>query len=315
MRQLHLIKHTQATLRIFLSMNATNNIQPFSADDFANALAEHNYEFAVGQTVKGKVVSVESSGIYVDIGAKSLGFLPIEEATLSSSAHSNEAFTIGNEHEFLIISSQNADGEVKLSVRRLLFKQAWETLRTYQANSTVFETKVIGTNTGGVIVDSVGLRGFVPRSHLTDTTDLAKLIGKVLPVLVLEADETRKKLVLSNRQAAKLAAMTQLAKGQLITGKITNIRPFGAFVEFSGVSGLLHVKEMSQKSISDPTRLFQLNDIIKAVVVDIDESRNRIALSTKILELHAGEILDNSAQVFAEAEERLEKNISKLWEA
>ena len=296
-------------------MNATTNIQPFSADDFANALAEHNYEFAVGQTVKGKVVSVESSGIYVDIGAKSLGFLPIEEATLSGSSRSNDAFPIGNEYEFLIISSQNADGEVKLSVRRLLFKQAWQTLRDYQAESKVFETKVIGTNTGGVIVDSVGLRGFVPRSHLADSSDMPKLIGKFLPVMVLEADETRKKLVLSNRQAAKLAAMNQLAKGQLVTGKITNIRPFGVFVEFSGVSGLLHVKEMSQKPVNDPTRVFQLNDMIKAVVIDIDESRNRIALSTKILELHAGEMLDNSAQVFAEADERLEKNISKLWEA
>jgi len=296
-------------------MNATTNIQPFSADDFANALAEHNYEFAVGQTVKGKVVSVESSGIYVDIGAKSLGFLPIEEATLSGSSRSNDAFPIGNEYEFLIISSQNADGEVKLSVRRLLFKQAWQTLRDYQAESKVFETKVIGTNTGGVIVDSVGLRGFVPRSHLADSSDMPKLIGKFLPVMVLEADETRKKLVLSNRQAAKLAAMTQIAKGQLVTGKVTNIRPFGAFVEFSGLSGLLHVKEMSQKPVSDPTRVFQLNDMIKAVIIDVDESRNRIALSTKILELHAGEMLDNSAQVFAEADERLEKNISKLWEA
>jgi small subunit ribosomal protein S1 len=296
-------------------MNATTNIQPFSADDFANALAEHNYEFAVGQTVKGKVVSVESSGLYVDIGAKSLGFLPIEEATLSGSSRSNDAFPIGNEYEFLIISSQNADGEVKLSVRRLLFKQAWQTLRDYQAESKVFETKVIGTNTGGVIVDSVGLRGFVPRSHLADSSDMPKLIGKFLPVMVLEADETRKKLVLSNRQAAKLAAMTQIAKGQLVTGKVTNIRPFGAFVEFSGLSGLLHVKEMSQKPVSDPTRVFQLNDMIKAVIIDVDESRNRIALSTKILELHAGEMLDNSAQVFAEAEERLEKNISKLWEA
>jgi small subunit ribosomal protein S1 len=296
-------------------MNATTNIQPFSADDFANALAEHNYEFAVGQTVKGKVVSVESSGIYVDIGAKSLGFLPIEEATLSGSSRSNDAFPIGNEYEFLIISSQNADGEVKLSVRRLLFKQAWQTLRDYQAESKVFETKVIGTNTGGVIVDSVGLRGFVPRSHLADSSDMPKLIGKFLPVMVLEADETRKKLVLSNRQAAKLAAMTQIAKGQLVTGKVTNIRPFGAFVEFSGLSGLLHVKEMSQKPVSDPTRVFQLNDMIKAVIIDVDESRNRIALSTKILELHAGEMLDNSAQVFAEAEERLEKNISKLWES
>ena len=72
---------------------------------------------------------------------------------------------------------------------------------------------------------------------------------------------------------------------------------------------------MSQKSVGDPTRLFQLNNMIKAVVIDIDESRNRIALSTKILELHAGEMLDNSAQVFEEAEDRLEKNISKLWEA
>ena len=296
-------------------MNATTNIQPFSADDFANALAEHNYEFAVGQTVKGKVVSVESSGIYVDIGAKSLGFLPIEEATLSGSSRSNDAFPIGNEYEFLIISSQNADGEVKLSVRRLLFKQAWQTLRDYQAESKVFETKVIGTNTGGVIVDSVGLRGFVPRSHLADSSDMPKLIGKFLPVMVLEADETRKKLVLSNRQAAKLAAMTQIAEGQLVTGKVTNIRPFGAFVEFSGLSGLLHVKEMSQKPVSDPTRVFQLNDMIKAVIIDVDESRNRIALSTKILELHAGEMLDNSAQVFAEADERLEKNISKLWES
>jgi small subunit ribosomal protein S1 len=296
-------------------MNATTNIQPFSADDFANALAEHNYEFAVGQTVKGKVVSVESSGIYVDIGAKSLGFLPIEEATLSGSSRSNDAFPIGNEYEFLIISSQNADGEVKLSVRRLLFKQAWQTLRDYQAESKVFETKVIGTNTGGVIVDSVGLRGFVPRSHLADSSDMPKLIGKFLPVMVLEADETRKKLVLSNRQAAKLAAMTKIAKGQLVTGKVTNIRPFGAFVEFSGLSGLLHVKEMSQKPVSDPTRVFQLNDMIKAVIIDVDESRNRIALSTKILELHAGEMLDNSAQVFAEADERLEKNISKLWES
>jgi len=133
--------------------------------------------------------------------------------------------------------------------------------------------------------------------------------------MVLDADETRKKLVLSNRQAAKLAALNQLGKGQLISGKVTNIRPFGAFVEFSGISGLLHIKEMSQKAVSDPTRVFQLNDLIKAVIIDIDESRNRIALSTKLLELHAGEMLDNSAQVFAEAEERLEKNISKLWEA
>lgn len=296
-------------------MNPTQNIQPFSSDEFANALAEHNYEFSVGQVVKGKIISVESSGIYVDIGAKSLGFMPIDEATISGSSRATDAFPIGNEYEFLIISNQNADGEVKLSVRRLLFKQAWQTLRDYQTDSKVFETRVIGTNSGGLIVDAVGLRGFVPRSHLSNPSDLATLVGKTIPVMVLDADETRKKLVLSNRQAAKQSAMSQIAKGQLITGKVTNIRPFGAFVEFAGVSGLLHNKEISQKPVNDPTHVFQINDVIKVVVVDVDESRDRIALSTKILELHPGEMLDNSAQVFAEAEERLEKNISKLWDA
>lgn len=296
-------------------MNPTQNIQPFSSDEFANALAEHNYEFSVGQVVKGKIISVESSGIYVDIGAKSLGFMPIDEATISGSSRATDAFPIGNEYEFLIISNQNADGEVKLSVRRLLFKQAWQTLRDYQTDSKVFETRVIGTNSGGLIVDAVGLRGFVPRSHLSNPSDLATLVGKTIPVMVLDADEARKKLVLSNRQAAKQSAMSQIAKGQLITGKVTNIRPFGAFVEFAGVSGLLHNKEISQKPVNDPTHVFQINDVIKVVVVDVDESRDRIALSTKILELHPGEMLDNSAQVFAEAEERLEKNISKLWEA
>jgi small subunit ribosomal protein S1 len=296
-------------------MNPTQNIQPFSSDEFANALAEHNYEFSVGKVVKGKIISVESSGIYVDIGAKSLGFMPIDEATISGSSRATDAFPIGNEYEFLIISNQNADGEVKLSVRRLLFKQAWQTLRDYQTDSKVFETKVIGTNSGGLIVDAVGLRGFVPRSHLSNPSDLATLVGKTIPVMVLDADEARKKLVLSNRQAAKQSAMSQIAKGQLITGKVTNIRPFGAFVEFAGVSGLLHNKEISQKPVNDPTHVFQINDVIKVVVVDVDESRDRIALSTKILELHPGEMLDNSAQVFAEAEERLEKNISKLWDA
>jgi len=296
-------------------MNPTQNIQPFSSDEFANALAEHNYEFSVGQVVKGKIISVESSGIYVDIGAKSLGFMPIDEATISGSSRATDAFPIGNEYEFLIISNQNADGEVKLSVRRLLFKQAWQTLRDYQTDSKVFETRVIGTNSGGLIVDAVGLRGFVPRSHLSNPSDLATLVGKTIPVMVLDADESRKKLVLSNRQAAKQSAMSQIAKGQLITGKVTNIRPFGAFVEFAGVSGLLHNKEISQKPVNDPTHVFQINDVIKVVVVDVDESRDRIALSTKILELHPGEMLDNSAQVFAEAEERLEKNISKLWDA
>jgi small subunit ribosomal protein S1 len=84
-------------------------------------------------------------------------------------------------------------------------------------------------------------------------------------------------------------------------------------LNFDGVSGLLHIKEISQARVNDINAVFEIGDTVPAVIIDIDESRNRISLSTKLLENHAGELLENTAQVFAEAPERLEKNIQKLW--
>ena len=296
--------------------SANSSIQSFSLSDFASALAEHNYEFNVGQIVTGKVVSHETRGAYVDIGGKSPGFLPIEEVSLSSADTPNlvELLPLETERSFLIISDQDADGGVKLSIRRLQVRQAWENLRSFQAEAKAFDCRVVGTNKGGVMVNCTGLRGFIPRSHLVEKSDLAGLVGKTLAVVIEDLDESRNKLVLSNRKAMRASAMSQLSRGQLIEGKVSSLRPFGAFVDFGGTSGLLHIKEISQKYIGDINSVFQPDQAIKAVIVDIDESRNRISLSTKILENHAGEMLDNREQVFAEAEQRLENNIKQLWD-
>lgn len=294
-------------------MSVKKNDQSFSASDFEKALAEHDYEFNVGQVVNGKVISHESNGIYVDIGGKSPGFLPTEEAALGATTRLIEALPVDSEHKFLIVRGQDADGEVQLSIRRLLVKQVWEELRQLQEESQPLDCRVIGSNKGGVVVDVKGLRGFIPRSHLVDKTNLAGLTGQTLPVVFVDLDESRNKLILSHRLAAKASTMSQLSKGQLVIGKVSNIRPFGAFVDFGGISGLLHVKEVSQKYIGDISAVFKEGDDIKAVVIDVDESRGRISLSTKILENHTGEILENMEQVFAEAEQRLEKNIQQLW--
>jgi small subunit ribosomal protein S1 len=296
-------------------MSVQRSAQSFSASDFANALAAHDYQFNVGQIVTGKVVQHESDGAYVDIGAKSLGFLPVDEASLGSAKRLSESIPIGTEQQFLIIREQNEDGELKLSIRRLQMKLAWNILLGYQAEAKVFNCRVLSANKGGVVVDAEGLRGFIPRSHLVDKNNFTGLIGKTIPVVLVEIDETRNKLIVSNRLAAQASAMSQLSKGQLVTGKVSSIRPFGAFIDFGGVSGLLHVKEISQKYVSDINSVFKEGETIKVVVMEVDESRNRISLSTKILELHQGEMLENSAQVFEEAEARLEKNISKLWDA
>jgi len=298
-------------------MNTKISKQSFSMSDFASALAAHDYEFNVGQIVKGKVISHESTGSYIDIGGKSPGFLPIDEATVNAagiaSADLAELLPVDSDREFMIISEQDADGQVNLSIRRLKIKQAWINLRNLQEEGKPFNCRVINTNKGGVVADVQGIRGFIPRSHLVDKVGMNALIGKTLSVVLVEIDETRNKLVLSNTSAVKSSAMSQLSKGQLISGTVSSMRPFGAFIDFGGVTGLLHIKEISQKYIGDVNSVFSLGESIKAVVMDIDESRNRISLSTKILENHAGEFLDQREQVLAEAEQRLETNINKLW--
>lgn len=294
-------------------MNAKQSITSFSADDFANALAKHDYQFNLGQIVKGKIVSHDSFGIYVDIGGKSPGFLPIEESLVGSSANLAEKLPIDSEREFAIVGEQDADGQVKLSIRKLMMVQAWATLRRYQEDDQTFSCRVVGTNKGGVTVDAEGIRGFIPRSHLVEKNNLAGLVGQSLTVTFVELDESRNKLILSHRLAARASAMGKIFRGQLISGTVSNLRPFGAFVDFEGVTGMLHVKEISQKYVSDINHVFQIGDQIQAVITEVDESRGRISLSTKLLELSPGEMLDNREQVFTEAEARLEKNIQKLW--
>jgi small subunit ribosomal protein S1 len=287
----------------------------FSLDDFASALDDHDYTFTTGQVVSGKIVQHESDGSYVDIGAKSLAFLPTEEAPVNSFEELVKRLPPDSVHEFLIIRDQNEDGEVRLSLRRLRLMRTWEMLREYQANAQAFDCRVAGVNNGGLLVEVRGLRGFIPRSHLADRSDPQLLVGKTLSVVVIDIDEQRNRVILSHRQAVRTSAFASIAKGQLVTGTISSIRPFGVFVDFQGLSGLLHLKEISQKYVSDIQGIFQEGETITAVVLDVDQSRHRISLSTKILELHPGEILENKAQIFAEANDRLEKNIAKLWES
>ncbi|MFN3926029.1 MAG: S1 RNA-binding domain-containing protein [Pseudanabaenaceae cyanobacterium] len=294
-------------------MPSKKNIPSFSRDDFASALDSHDYHFTVGQVVSGKIVQHTNEGTYIDIGAKSLAFLPPEETPVSSFEELVKRFPVDSVHEFLIIREQNEDGEVRLSLKRLYVMRTWEMLKEYQEQMQVFDCKVVGVNNGGLLAEVRGLRAFIPRSHLVDATDPHSLIGKSLSVVVLDLDEQRNRVILSHRQAVRTSAFAGLFKGQLITGKIASIRPFGVFVDFNGLSGLLHLKEISQKYVSDLQRLFQEGEEITAVILDVDQSRHRITLCTKIFELHPGEILENKAKVFAEASDRLEKNISQLW--
>jgi small subunit ribosomal protein S1 len=279
----------------------------FSMDDFAKALEQHNYEFQKGQVVRGKVFEYDSNGAYVDIGGKSSAFLPIEEAALRTVTDLSEVVPLEEERDFLIIREQDADGQVTLSLRQLQIQQAWEDLIELQETGKVLQVRVSGANKGGVTVDVQGMRGFIPRSHLVERDNLESLIGQSLSVNFLEVDREREKLVLSQRMATQSNAFKDLQIGQLVEGKVSSIKPFGVFVDLEGVSGLLHIKQVSQKYIDNLGKVFAPGQPLKAIVVDLDESRGRISLSTRVLENYPGEMVDKMADVMDTAEERSER--------
>ncbi len=276
-------------------------------DDFAKALEQHDYQFSKGQVVRGKVFQYDSDGAYVDIGGKSAAFLPLAEASLKSVTDLSVVLPLQEEQEFLIIREQDADGQVTLSRRQLEIREIWKRLAEIQESGQSVQVRVTGVNKGGVTVNVQGLRGFIPRSHLVERDDLEALKGQTLSASFLEVTPSNNKLVLSNRLATRSQAMHQLEIGQLVEGKITSIKPFGVFVDLEGTSGLLHIKQVSQNYIESLPSLFQVGQVVKAMIVDLDEAKGRISLSTRVLESFPGEMLEKMDEVMTNAEARANK--------
>ena len=276
-------------------------------EDFAKALEQEDCQFQKGQIISGTVFSHDSNGAYVDIRGKSSAFMPIDEASLRPFNDLTDLLPLNTVQEFLIIREQNEEGQLTLSRRQLEIRQLWDKLIEMNDAKQTVVVKVTGSNKGGITVDVMGIRGFIPRSHLLIREDLDALKGKLLTVGFLEVNLETRKLVLSEKMATRSVSFSQLERGQLIEGKISNIKPFGVFVEFSGTTGLLHINQISKTFISSLQDLFQIGQTIKAVILDLDEGKGRISLSTKVLESFPGEMTQQMAEVMATAEARAQK--------
>lgn len=294
-----------------MNPNSTSS-QSFSMEDFAQALNEYDYDFAKGQIIRGTVIQYDSEGAYVDIGGKSPGFVPKREAALEEVDNLAEILPLEQEFEFLIIREQNDEGQVTISRRQLEMKQAWDKIAEIAESGKSAQMRVTGVNKGGVTGDVEGLRGFIPRSHLQQRDQLDSLVGQLLTATFLEVNPEAKKLVLSQRDAMRATAIAKLEKGALMAGKIVSMKPYGVFVDLNGVTGLLHIKEVSGTHIDSLNNLFKVGQEIKVVIFDIDEYKNRLSLSTKILEEYPGELVEKLDEVMSTAETRMVQVAEKL---
>lgn len=279
----------------------------FTIEDFAALLDKYDYHFNPGDIVAGTVFSIEPRGALIDIGAKTAAYIPIQEMSINRVDAPEEVLQSNETREFFILTDENEDGQLTLSIRRIEYMRAWERVRQLQAEDATVRSQVFATNRGGALVRIEGLRGFIPGSHISTRKPKEDLVGEELPLKFLEVDEDRNRLVLSHRRALVERKMNRLEVGEVVIGSVRGIKPYGAFIDIGGVSGLLHISEISHEHIDTPHSVFNVNDEIKVMIIDLDAERGRISLSTKQLEPEAGDMIRNRDRVYEMAEEMAAK--------
>ncbi len=273
----------------------------FDESAFLEALNANEPVGATGETISGKVIAIESDGLYVDIGGKAPGYMPKKECGLGVITNFKEKFSVGLEMEVLVIKEQNADGMVTVSARALILRQSWEKVSSSAKNGELINVLINGFNRGGLTCDVDGLRGFIPRSQLKDGQDYQSFVGKTLKVAFLEVNPESRKLVLSEKKASLVSILTSLKLGQLIEGEVLAVKPYGFFVDLGGASGLLHQSSLTNGSIRSLREVFKEGEMIKALISEIDLEKGRIGLNTALLENSAGELIIDKQKVMQEA--------------
>lgn len=285
----------------------------FSYASFDEAVAASDYSFNRNDIVKGTVVQYDNGGCIVDIGAKSSAFLPAQEAALIQvdGVSIESLIALDEERSFQIISEEDENGQLLVSVRRIEYRKAWEKVVAKQETDEAFDANCVSVNRGGAIFLVEGLRAFLPGSHLTGRLPDEDLIGQTLPLKFLEVNEEENKLVVSNRRAVVEAQMEDLSRGDVIDGIVKALKPYGAFVEVGGMSGLLHISQISMDRINDLEKVLQPGQKVKCMIIDHDKTNGRIALSTKTLEPEPGDMIRDPDRVYEQAEETARMYLEK----
>ena len=246
-------------------------------------------DFDEGDLVSGTVVKIEHDEVLLDIGFKSEGVIPVRELSIRKDANPADIVTLGDTIEALVLQKEDKEGRLILSKKRAEYERAWNRIEEkFNAGENV-EGEVIEVVKGGLILD-IGLRGFLPASlvDLRRVKDLNAYLGTRIEARVIEMDRNRNNVVLSRRvvleearRAERSEILAQLQPGMRLSGTVSSIVDFGAFVDLGGIDGLIHISELSWNHVNHPSEVVKVNEEVDVEVLDVDLKRERISLGLK----------------------------------
>jgi len=242
-----------------------------------------------GERIEAKVIQVEKDRVFVDLGTKAEGVVPLNELTEANVDSAVGLFSVGDTFDVVVLRSSGGEGQPIVSKRRADFDQAWHKIIEAFEEGKMFEAQVVDRVKGGLVVD-IGVRGFVPATHVGSgkLRNIEKYVGQTLPVKIIEIDRERRKVVLSNRAAeserreeAKSDIFGKVNPGDVLEGTVRRLTDYGAFVDLGGIDGLLHISEMSWIRIDHPKEVISEGDDIKVMVLRLDEANGRVSLGLR----------------------------------
>ena len=167
--------------------------------EFERLLDQYDYKFSKGDLVKGIIIGFDSHGALVDIGAKTAAMVPLKELSNHYTKNPESVVKIGDEHEFLIIKDEDEEGQLTLSLKRVIAAYSWKKLEELKDEDSVIEGEVTAAVKGGILVDVLGLRGFVPSSHVR-AKDIETMVGEKIQLKILSLDQQNNNLIMSHRK-------------------------------------------------------------------------------------------------------------------
>ena len=259
-----------------------------------------------GEIVTGKVHQVTDKEVIVNLGCKKDGILPISEVSLEDGQTLADAFKVDDEIQAKVIKTDDGDGGILLSKKKLEISANWDEIVKALEDKTVLEVKVTRPVNGGVIAEYKEVSGFIPLSQLSDhyVENAEEFVGQTMEVRVSRVDQRRNRAVFSHKQFLneekdKLVAeiWENLNVDDVVEGTVMRFTDYGAFVDIGGIDGLLHISEISWGRLKHPQEVLSIGQKINVKVLSMNAEKGKISLGLKQNQPEPWSVIDENYQV------------------
>ena len=259
-------------------------------ESFADLLEKSIKTLNTGEKVTGVVTEITPTEIYVDLGTKHAGYIPVSELTDDPTVKVEDIVKVGDEIETYVMRVNDAEGVVTLSKKRLDTVKSWDDVEAAREAGTVVEGVITEENKGGVVASVKGVRVFIPASQTGLPRDAAMtaLLKQKVRMKITEVNRARRRVVGSIRaveqaeraeKAAKVWA--EIENGKHYNGVVKSLTSYGAFVDIGGVDGMVHISELSWSRIKHPSEVVSVGDPVDVYVISFDPEKKKISLGMK----------------------------------